>query len=646
MTLPISKNDLVNAKLDADDIAQFVNGGETEFVVTRTGATYPTATNIVKNVATNVIGALSVSQGVYASSADGLLNTTNGQFFSVVSADALEYVILYLNNAGVADERKRYPSQQAVMNILELISSIANSGTTAYSFQDELGFVMLQFLVDGAIDMFTGKIERSNFNGLELTDDYGMLFAYFGIQNSMVSGLPFAIDPQFTGFEFQDQNGFILAKATEKGSYFGRQTSAIVSVVKPQTQLNAQVKTDIMQVINYGQSLSRGRYSVPCISLTQPFNNVMLKGGVLARATDGTYDASAFVPLIAQDVGGEGETPVNAMVDGVVRRIVEEDGGDPTTWVFAGTSPGRGGRSVAELSPPSMGGIEGTYDAMLKQVSDTAALAKSLGKTYSIWAYHWAQGENDNSSTSSTSRYDYSERMMALFDRMTTDFTTITTQGWRPYTFLSQMNAHRRYKQTNMRIGMAQWTASKCRADIVMTCPNYIAVRAADNNHLTPEGSWLTGEYASRAMKYTMVNKGAKWRPLEPVTVEWTDTHIDITYHVPQGKLVIDDALATTTINSGFDLWVSRSTPLTLITAVTATTANTIRLELSAPAPATAFLSYGLGRAGDVSGPINGARGNVRDTHGDFDKVTSPGGVEYNLHNASIAFEYNRKSGF
>lgn len=250
MTLPISKNDLVNAKLDADDIAQFVNGGETEFVVTRTGATYPTATNIVKNVATNVIGALSVSQGVYASSADGLLNTTNGQFFSVVSADALEYVILYLNNAGVADERKRYPSQQAVMNILELISSIANSGTTAYSFQDELGFVMLQFLVDGAIDMFTGKIERSNFNGLELTDDYGMLFAYFGIQNSMVSGLPFAIDPQFTGFEFQDQNGFILAKATEKGSYFGRQTSAIVSVVKPQTQLNAQVKTDIMQVIN------------------------------------------------------------------------------------------------------------------------------------------------------------------------------------------------------------------------------------------------------------------------------------------------------------------------------------------------------------------------------------------------------------
>jgi lysophospholipase L1-like esterase len=47
---------------------------------------------------------------IYASTAAGISGTTNGQYFSVPSGVSEESLILYLNNAGVAQEVKRYPS--------------------------------------------------------------------------------------------------------------------------------------------------------------------------------------------------------------------------------------------------------------------------------------------------------------------------------------------------------------------------------------------------------------------------------------------------------------------------------------------------------------------------------------------------------
>ena len=51
-----------------------------------------------------------VAGNIKDSVAQGLATTSNGQRFSVLDPDANGYVILYLNNAGVAKEEKRYPS--------------------------------------------------------------------------------------------------------------------------------------------------------------------------------------------------------------------------------------------------------------------------------------------------------------------------------------------------------------------------------------------------------------------------------------------------------------------------------------------------------------------------------------------------------
>lgn len=54
------------------------------------------------------------SADIYATTAAGIAATTTGKYFSVPSVDSNEYLILYLNSAGTAVEKKRYPSVAAV----------------------------------------------------------------------------------------------------------------------------------------------------------------------------------------------------------------------------------------------------------------------------------------------------------------------------------------------------------------------------------------------------------------------------------------------------------------------------------------------------------------------------------------------------
>ena len=60
--------------------------------------------------------AATLSGNIYADTTAGLAATSSGEYFSVVSADNAEYLILYLNNVGVAVQQKIYPSVNAVIS--------------------------------------------------------------------------------------------------------------------------------------------------------------------------------------------------------------------------------------------------------------------------------------------------------------------------------------------------------------------------------------------------------------------------------------------------------------------------------------------------------------------------------------------------
>ena len=585
-----------------------------------------------------------LTAGVFITTAAGLAATVPGRFFSVPSTDSNEYLILYRNDAGVATEIKRYSSAAALDQIKAMIDSFTDGSSTAFSFEDENRFPLLKLLVDGSLDMLGGTL-RNVGDGLELIDPNGFVVTRIGAAESNINGM-FTRPTDVPGIEFVDGHGFMIGRFDSSTAIFGPPAKPVV-VPPTVAQLDQQQRTDHMQIIVDGQSLSRGVNAVPAISLAQPYQNLMLAGGVRRRPTESGYDATAFAPLVEFETSGEGESPAAGLCNGVTRRAIA-DGESAADWVMIGTSAGRSGRSVEQLSPPPMGSSN-DFENIVQIVTDSKRVSDTMGKSYSVWAYAWAQGETNYivDPAYTNSPYQYMQYQLNLFDTLTERVVGITGQKFKPYLFSYQVAAHRRYNRDSMPIALAQWRISRQRADVVLAVPAYILKVASDNLHLTNEASWLMGEYKSRAMYTTMVRRGGKWRPLEPVSVDWKADHIDIKFHVPRGELVLDDALATLTPNFGFDVREGEVLAPDLITSVTITAPDSIRLALSRPAAANAVLSYARGRPGDAahSGPATGARGNLRDTHGLYDTAVSPLGNTFALHNPCVMFQYDRNSG-
>jgi len=70
-----------------------------------------------------------ISSGIYDTTALGLINTVFGQYFSVPSPSSAEYLILYQNIAGVAEERKTYPSAEFVQAVSDSLNSVVQKPT-------------------------------------------------------------------------------------------------------------------------------------------------------------------------------------------------------------------------------------------------------------------------------------------------------------------------------------------------------------------------------------------------------------------------------------------------------------------------------------------------------------------------------------
>jgi len=175
----ITAADLNNAKSDVDTIANIANSTSTS-VTDRLGNTrrtlyslaneFPNASdNAAAAAADRVQTGLDViaseaardaalsSGNVYANTAAGIAATTTGQYFSVVDSSDINYLILYLNNAGTAVEQKRYPSVEAIA-----LSGYEQSGYI-WAQVDTSYRVIFGVDSDGLFQKF--KTDSINFNG-------------------------------------------------------------------------------------------------------------------------------------------------------------------------------------------------------------------------------------------------------------------------------------------------------------------------------------------------------------------------------------------------------------------------------------------------------------------------------------------------
>lgn len=115
--------------------------------------------------------AASIAAGsIYATTSAGLAATTNGQYFSVPSADSSEYLILYKNNAGSALEVKRYPSADRVTGLEAQTAPVVD----AFDVTVSRNLYNKANAVNGQLISYS--------NGLNVAYANGMSFGYFPVE--------------------------------------------------------------------------------------------------------------------------------------------------------------------------------------------------------------------------------------------------------------------------------------------------------------------------------------------------------------------------------------------------------------------------------------------------------------------------------
>ncbi|PWD85793.1 hypothetical protein [Ignatzschineria cameli] len=544
------------------------------------------------------------------------------------------------------------PAQNKDVKDLESIISKNKTNKLAFAFVDNESTknVIASLYEDGGFCvrkiLLNETVVSSGGDGISVADSNGFIPLHFGASYSNLYGLK--IEPANADLVIKDQNGFVVFYIGNRG-IFGI-TNHNNEIVERESQKNLQIgrhkKSDINHILTYGQSLSRGQRSMPAISVNQEFKNIMIKSGVKSRYRDVDYDASEFVPMIEQDVGNEGETPTSGCLNGLSQRI--DAGGYGSDWVFLGSSTGQGGQTIQSLSEF---GISRRFSDTVNLIKDCKAIADKEGRSYSVWSMIWYQGESDYSANSNDNdSYSYIERWLSsMWEPLKKNIAKITGQEFSPYLFTYQVAAHRRYDSDEMSIAIAQWRASRMYDDVILAAPAYIFQTASDDLHLTNEASWLMGEYTSRAIFQTMIARSGKFRPLEPVSVEVRDMEVVIEFHVPTGKLVIDNALCESYENAGFIFRDKDDVVMDdFIASVELVGRNAVLIKTKDVIPLDAKITYARGKPGDrkASGPISGARGNLRDEAGLVDTAISPLGNIFLLHNACVMFEYSLKSGF
>lgn len=602
---------------------------------------------------------------LFSSIEEGIRETQDNQPFQVLSNNSDDYLVLYVNKAGVAEQKAVYPSKSLIEKLIQrLVNLLPDSGIRGGFTVDTDG--VYRFSVTDAEDQILAGvgeklikwmghlIEKSPAAGLQLFDTAGVSpFRVMENGDLFFGGALFSISADGR-LSITDAGGRVAFSIDPKGrAYVLDLTVGDLKVLNPESSqdlppvalpLGFHQRTDIIHVEVYSQSLGRGDQSLPPISTSQTYGNLMFASGVKVRATDAGFDGTHLVPLVENASGTEGETPVSGICNGISRRLAMR-GEDPLAWPILGHSGGRGGQTVESLSE---GGIAATFEGLLKTVDAAHAYAVANGKSYSFWAHVWIQGEA-NVTRDATDALEYANRVLRLDQALADHISASGYQKFRHYLVTYQTGAHRKYGVDSLAIANGQWGISKQHAHVVMASPVYFLPHAADNLHLTNESSWRLGEYISRAIQASCQAHGYKWRPLEPVFVDWQSTYIDIELHVPSGKIILDDALCpyVETGYFGFDIREDGVVASDIITSVSVTSKNTVRVELSRPPAFNALLSYARGRPGDanVSGRT-GPRGNLRDTSGEADQVISPLGNTFQLHNACVMFEHHRINGF
>lgn len=388
------------------------------------------------------------------------------------------------------------------------------------------------------------------------------------------------------------------------------------------------VPRDVNHVLITGQSLAVGVAGAPPLTLTQPYGNVMFNTGVMA----GNENLESFEPLVEGDNIPGSKAVVETMTSSFANLVTElssssaaprhdllmsvhASGAKPYVLLKKGTKP---------------------YATGMTQVAAALEIAKGKNKSYVVRAVLNVHGESDHAEKTAT----YEKHLIEWQADYEHDIKALTNQREPIPMFHTQMSSWTRMMKgtETSAIPGAQLAASiASKGKIVMVGPKYHLPYAKDGVHLTAHGYRHMGEDYAKSYRRVIL-EGRLWEPLRPTHVTREGAVITIKFVVPVPPIVIDTTLVTDPGNLGFeysDGAVSTGAKTPAIKRVDVTGPDTVAITLTeAPTAEDRHVRYAFtGNRGSPSGPMTGARGNLRDS----DTTRSRAG--YKLHNWCVHFD-------
>ena len=308
---------------------------------------------------------------------------------------------------------------------------------------------------------------------------------------------------------------------------------------------------DINHVLTYGQSLASGQEGWPALSLTQPFDNLMLGDSV--RPLDGAKPVwqptgpAAFRPLCATvqefstgalltpeqvaalpaDAVHLGETVLEGALNSWRARQLAGGATSGQSRLLA-SSCGVGARTLEALS-------KGAKPDLFNRLRDCVRLARSTAEaanlSYGLTALLFLQGEHNNfkldGGTAETGAY---KRLLHAFHKaVLADLATgIAGQAEAPGLFLYQTGGA--YSSEMQSVPQAQLEFALEAPGCFMVAPTYPVTEKG--GHLDANGyRWMGAQFGK--VLHRVLTLGQPWQPLHPVRAEFTGKTVRVEFHVP-----------------------------------------------------------------------------------------------------------------
>lgn len=359
---------------------------------------------------------------------------------------------------------------------------------------------------------------------------------------------------------------------------------------------------DINQILSTGQSLSVGHDGGSALSLTQPYQNVMFPEGVIP----GGSPTPRFVPLVEGQATNPASPDVETMSSGLANLITKMALDMNQQHVVLMSVHGVSGYSYDQLkkgTPPYANGMA--------QATAGHQAAAALGKNHVVRAVTVVHGETDDLNLNA----NYQANIRQWQADYENDVKAITGQSEPVPMIHSQLSSFAKENLTSA-VAMAQLAEHVAsNGKTVLIGPKYQLEYATDGQHLTDDAYRRMGEEYAKVYK-KIVLEGQHWDPLRPDTVTRSGNVITAKFIVPVPPIQLDTNTISNPGAFGFEFYEDGETP-PQITNVSVTGSDTVQITLAtAPNGSNQRLRYAYTAqgVGAYAGPLNGPRGNLRDS--------------------------------